>query len=95
MERLQLVLQLCIGSSAQVWFAVSHGMIEWLGLEGTPRITKFQPSCYRQGCQPLDQILDQIPPFISNKYQQRLTWTEFEIDWWLLILQNYYRDPAA
>jgi len=34
--------------------------IEWLGLEGTSWITKFQPPSHRQGCQPLDQVLDQI-----------------------------------
>ena len=36
-----------------------HRIIEWLGLEGTPRITKFQPPCCSQGCQPPHLILDQ------------------------------------
>lgn len=27
----------------------NHSMIEWLALEGTPRISKFQPPCHRQG----------------------------------------------
>ena len=35
-------------------------IIEWLGLEGTSRITKFQLPCNRQGCQLLDQVMDQI-----------------------------------
>jgi len=34
--------------------------MEWLGLEGTPRIIKFQPSCHRQGHQPPDLVLDQV-----------------------------------
>jgi len=38
---------------------VFHRIIEWLGLEGTPRITKFQPPCCSQGCQPPHLILDQ------------------------------------
>ena len=33
---------------------------EWLGLEETSRINKFQPSCYRQDYQLLAQILHQI-----------------------------------
>jgi len=33
--------------------------IEWLGLEETPRTIKLQPSCCRQGYQPLYLILDQ------------------------------------
>ena len=38
----------------------THRITEWLGLEGTSRIIKFQPLCHRQGCQLLDQVLDQI-----------------------------------
>jgi len=39
--------------------------MEWLGLEETSRIIKFQiikfqPSCHRQGYQLVDQVLDQI-----------------------------------
>jgi len=34
-------------------------MIEWLGLEGTSRITKFQPPYCRQGCQPPHLVPDQ------------------------------------
>ena len=33
-------------------------IIEWLGLEGTPRIIKFEPPCQRQGHQPPDLVLD-------------------------------------
>ena len=43
-------------------------IIEWLGLEGTSRVIKFQPPCHRQGCQSLDQVLDQIawaPPDLA------------------------------
>lgn len=29
-------------------------IIEWLGLEGTPKIVKFQLSCHRHGHQPLE-----------------------------------------
>jgi len=35
-------------------------LIEWLGLEETPRIIKLQPHCHRQGHQPLDLLLDQV-----------------------------------
>lgn len=31
-----------------------------LGLEATSRIIRFQPLCYRQGCQPLDLVLEMI-----------------------------------
>ena len=34
-------------------------LVEWLGMEGTSRIIKLQPPCYRQGCQPPHFILDQ------------------------------------
>jgi len=34
-------------------------IIEWLGLEGTSRIIKLQPSCCRQGHQPPYLMLDQ------------------------------------
>ena len=36
-----------------------HRITESLGLEGIPRIIKFQPPCYRQGHQPPDLVLDQ------------------------------------
>ena len=29
-----------------------HRIIEWLGLDGTPRMIKFQPHSHRQGHQP-------------------------------------------
>ena len=32
-----------------------HRIIEWPGLKRTTVIIKFQPPCYVQGCQPLDQ----------------------------------------
>jgi len=37
----------------------NHGIVEWLGLEGTSRIMKLQPPCCRQGHQPPHLILDQ------------------------------------
>ena len=37
-----------------------HTIIEWLGLEWTPKIIMFQPSCQRQGHQPPDLVLDQV-----------------------------------
>ena len=48
--------------------------MEWLGLEGTSRIIKLQSPSHRQGCQLLDQVLDQIPqgPIQPGlKYHQR------------------------
>jgi len=36
-----------------------HRIIEWLGLEGIPRIIKFQPPHHRQGHQPAHFIPDQ------------------------------------
>ena len=35
-------------------------MIGWLGLEGTPKIIKFQSLCHRQGHQPRDLALEQV-----------------------------------
>jgi len=36
-------------------------MIEWLGLEETPKIIKFQPPCHRQSHQPPHlMVLDQV-----------------------------------
>ena len=43
-----------------------HRTIEWLGLEGTPRIIKFQPLCHRQGYQPPGLLLDQVAQGPSN-----------------------------
>ena len=40
--------------------AENHRVIEWIGLEGTSSITKFQLPCHRQGCQLLDHIVDQV-----------------------------------
>ena len=43
-------------------------MIEWLGLEGTPRIIMFQPPHLRKRCQLLRHILDQVaqgPPSLA------------------------------
>jgi len=40
--------------------AMNHRVIEWLGLEGIPRITKFQPPCHGKGCQLLDQALSWV-----------------------------------
>lgn len=41
-------------------------MKEGLGLEGISRFIKFQPLCCRQGCQPVDQVLDQVAQGPSN-----------------------------
>ena len=35
-------------------------IIEWPGLEGTPRSMKFQPPCHRQGHQSPDLVVDQV-----------------------------------
>jgi len=35
-------------------------VIEWLGLEGTSRVIKLQPSCCMEGHQPPYLILDQV-----------------------------------
>lgn len=43
--------------------AYNHRITEWLGLEETAKIIKFQLPCCGQGCQPLDQVLDQAAPF--------------------------------
>ena len=49
------------GSRGAVWIIPhSHRIIEWLGVEGTSRIIKFQLPCHRQGWKPLDQELDQV-----------------------------------
>lgn len=37
-----------------------HGIIAWLGLEGTSSVIKSQSPCHRQGCQPLDQELSRL-----------------------------------
>lgn len=39
-----------------------HRNIEWFGLERTSIAVRFQALCHRQGCQLLDQVLDQIAP---------------------------------
>ena len=52
--------------SARRQHSMNHRLIEWLGLEGTSRIIRFQPPCHRQGWQPLDQVLDQAAQGPSN-----------------------------
>ena len=37
-----------------------HRIIEWLELEGTLRIIKFQPTCPKQDHQSPDLVLDQV-----------------------------------
>lgn len=37
----------------------NHRWIEWFRLEGTSSIIRFQLLCHREGCQLLDQALDQ------------------------------------
>ena len=47
--------------------------MEWFGLEGTPRIIKFQLPCHRQGHKPLELVLDQVaqdPIQPGRKYHQ-------------------------
>ena len=43
-----------------------YRIVEWLQLEENSRIINFQPLCHRQGCQPLDQTLDQVARVPSN-----------------------------
>ena len=43
--------------SGKLW---NHRIIECLGLEGTPRIIKFQPLCHRKCHQPPKLVLDQV-----------------------------------
>jgi len=53
-----------------------HRIIEWLGLEGSPEIIKFQPLCRRHGCQPPDLVLDtaaQGP--IQPGFEHLLAWS--------------------
>ena len=45
--------------TADIIESKNHRIIDWLGLEGTPRITKLQSPCHKQGYQPLYLILDQ------------------------------------
>ncbi|XP_042665254.1 DNA primase large subunit-like isoform X2 [Centrocercus urophasianus] len=42
-------------------FEANERIIEWLGLEGTPRIIKFQLLCHRQGRQPPTSFLYKCP----------------------------------
>ena len=37
-------------------YTLLHRIIEWFGLEGTLKITYFQPLCHGQGHLPLDQV---------------------------------------
>jgi len=52
-------LNICMQIHAISW--AQHGMviIEWFGLEGTPRIIKLPPPCHRQGHPPPELVLDQ------------------------------------
>jgi len=53
----------------------SHRIIECLVLEGTSKIILFHPTCRRQGCQSLNQALDQST---NNKLQywlDNIEWT--------------------
>jgi len=43
-----------------ILFMWNYRTVEWLGLEGTSRLIEFQTTCHKWGCQPLDQILDQV-----------------------------------
>lgn len=56
----------------------NYRIIDWLGLESTPRITKLQSPCHKQGYQPLYLILDQASYLASNYSEgiacQKLVW---------------------
>ena len=44
-----------------IWNENQHlPIIEWLGLEGTPRIIELHLPCHRQNHQPPDLVLDQV-----------------------------------
>ena len=44
-----------------------HKVIEWLGLEGAPKIIEFQFPCHRRDHQPSDLVLDQVAIAPSNR----------------------------
>lgn len=41
------------------WQELFHRTTGWLGLERISKVIQFQPSCYEQGCQALNQASDQ------------------------------------
>ena len=53
--RLDIVLQLSKLFFSQIYGRIYHRIIEWPWLKRTRTITWFQPPCYVQGHQPLDQ----------------------------------------
>ena len=46
-------VKLCLKEKRLI--TADHRIIEWLELEGTSRIIKFQPHCHRQDSQPQNQ----------------------------------------
>jgi len=54
---------------------ICHRIMDWLRLEGTPRIISFQVPCYRQGHQPPDMVLDQAAQgLIQSVLEQFQRW---------------------
>lgn len=51
-------------------FSIDHRITEWLGLEETSSIIKFQSPFQRQGCQMVHQVLDQAAQDIKPRLEQ-------------------------
>lgn len=62
----------------QVLTSQNHRIIEWPGVEGTPKTIKLQPPRHRQGCQPpyltLDHIWYAVRPSVKWKIEAISFW---------------------
>jgi len=61
----------------QVLTSQNHRIIEWLGVEGTPKTIKFQPPCHRQGHHPPDVV--PLPGKQCDLRTCLIQWTKYSV----------------
>ena len=64
-------------------------IIEWLGLEGTSRITELQPPCHRQGHPPTSISNTRLSNLALNTSRDRASTTSLDSLFTTLLVKNF------